>query len=236
MSLLSVKNLSVRFNTQAVLNGVSFDVAKGDFLAVMGPNGAGKTALFRAILGLVPYEGEVLWPKNVKIGYVPQKLFVERDLPLTVLEFLQLKNAAPEESYEALEAVGFLKNGERGEKAHLLSAKLGQLSGGELQRVLIAYALINHPDILLFDEPTAGVDIGGEETIYSLLEKLHAEQGLTVVIITHDLSIISKYAEKVLCINKQEICFGTPKETLTPKVLEALYGANIGIYPHEHHN
>ena len=236
MALLSVKNLSVRFNTQAGLSNVSFEVAKGDFLAVMGPNGAGKTVLFRAILGLISYDGEVRWPKNVKIGYVPQKLSVDRDLPLTVMEFLQLKNADSRETYEALEAVGFLKgHDEHHLEHHLLRAKLGQLSGGELQRVLIAYALINHPDILLFDEPTAGVDVGGEETIYSLLEKLHAEHKLTVVIITHDLSVISKYAEKVLCLNKSEICFGTPKEALTPKVLEELYGTNIGFYPHEHH-
>lgn len=235
MSLLSVRNLSIRFNNQPVLSNVSFEVAKGDFLAIMGPNGAGKTALFRAILGLNAYEGEVQWPKNVKIGYVPQRLFIERDLPLTVLEFLKLKNAHEGEVYEALEAVGFLKGHEAHHlEHHLLEAKLGQLSGGELQRVLIAYALINHPDILLFDEPTAGVDIGGEETIYSLLEKLHAEHKLTIIIITHDLSVISKYAEKVLCLNKEEICFGTPKEVLTPKVLEELYGTNIGFYPHEH--
>lgn len=237
MSLLSVKNLSVRFNTQVVLDNLSFGINKGDFLAVIGPNGAGKTVLFRAILGLVPRDGEVVWPKHVKIGYVPQKLFVERDLPLTVLEFLGLKGAAKEESYEALQSVGFLKEKDHDghhRQHHLLGAKLGQISGGELQRVLIAYALINHPDILLFDEPTAGVDIGGEETIYSLLEKLHKEHGLTVIIITHDLNIISRYAKQVLCLNKEKICFGSPKEVLSPKVLEELYGTSIGLYTHDH--
>ncbi len=235
MNLLSLKNVSVRFNTQVVLDAVSFEVEQGDFVAVIGPNGAGKTALFRAILGLVPREGEVVWPKNVKIGYVPQKLYVERDLPLTVMEFLKLKGAADEESYEALQSVGFLKDHDHHQEHHLLRAKLGQLSGGELQRVLIAYALINHPDILLFDEPTAGVDIGGEETIYSLLEKLHKEHGLTVMIITHDLSVISRYAKKVLCLNKEKICYGSPKEVLNQKILEELYGTNIGVYSHDHH-
>ena len=233
--LLSIKNLSVRFNSVAVLDGLSFDVEKGDMVAIIGPNGAGKTVLFRALLSLVPYEGEVVWPKNVKIGYVPQKLSVERDLPLTVLEFLKLKGASEEEIYESLQAVGFLKNhDEHHWEHHLLRSRLGHISGGEFQRVMIAYALINHPDILLFDEPTAGVDIGGEETIYTLLDKLHKEHGLTILIITHDLNVIYNYAKKVLCLNKEKICYGLPKEVLNQKTLEDLYGAKIGVYEHKH--
>ena len=234
-SLLSVKDLSVRFNGQAVLGGLSFEVEKGDLVAIIGPNGAGKTVLFRALLGLLPYEGEVVWPKNIKIGYVPQKLFIDRDLPLTVMEFLKLKGAVDEEIYESLQSVGFLKDHDQHADHHLLHAKVGQISGGELQRLLIAYALINHPDILLFDEPTAGVDIGGEETIYSLLEKLHREHNLTIMIITHDLNVIYRYAKKVLCLNKEKVCYGSPKEALTPKTLEELYGAKISLYPHDHH-
>ena len=233
--MLSVKNLSVRFDGQTILDNLSFDVKKGDFVAVLGPNGAGKTVLFRSVLGLIPFEGSVKWQKNVKIGYVPQKLSIERDTPLTVLEFLALKNAAPEESYEALQAVGFIKDGERGRWEPLLGTRLGQLSGGELQRVLIAYALINHPDILLFDEPTAGVDIGGEETIYSLLDKLHREHGLTTVIITHDLHVVAKYAKKVLCLNREKVCYGSPKEALDPKILSELYGTDINLYAHHEH-
>lgn len=235
MSFLSVKNISVRFGTLPVLEGLSFDVPKGDMVAIVGPNGAGKTVLFRALLGLIPYEGEVNWPKNVKIGYVPQRLAIERNLPLTVMEFLRLKKASDEEIYEALESVGLLAHGhEHHVQHHLLNARIGQISGGEIQRVLVAYALINHPDALLFDEPTAGVDIGGEETIYSLLGKLHEEQGLTILLITHDLNIIYRYAKKVLCLNKAKVCYGSPKEALSPKTLEALYGANVGVYKHGH--
>lgn len=234
-SLVSVKNLSVRFDDLKVLENLSFEVNRGDILAVVGPNGAGKTVLFRALLGLLNYDGEVAWPKNVKIGYVPQKLSVDKDLPLTVMEFLKFKGASKEEIYEALEAVGFLKGHDAHHwQHHLLNARLGQLSGGEFQRVLIAYALINHPDVLLFDEPTAGVDIGGEETIYSLLEKLHEKLGLTILLITHDLNVIYRYAKKVLCLNKEKVCYGSPKEALNPKVLEELYGSKVGVYPHEH--
>lgn len=233
--MLSVKNLTVRFNNFRVLDSLSFDVAKGEVVAILGPNGAGKTVLFRALLGLIPYEGEIVWPKNVKIGYVPQKLPIDKDLPLTVMEFLNLRGASANEIYEALEAVGFLKGQDKHHwEHHLLRARLGELSGGELQRVLVAYALINHPDVLLFDEPTAGVDIGGEETIYNLIDKLHQQHGLTVLLITHDLNVLYRYAEKVLCLNKEKICYGSPKEVLTPNNLQELYGSEIHVYPHEH--
>ncbi len=233
---LTVKNLSVRFEGLSVLENVSLEVERGDVVAIIGPNGAGKTVFFRALLGLVPYEGTVDWPKHPKIGYVPQKLAVDRDLPLTVMEFLKFKGAKDHEIYEALESVGFLKGHDKHHwKHHLLNAKLGQISGGEFPRALIAYALINHPDILLFDEPTAGVDIGGEETIYSLLEKLHQKTGITILLITHDLNVIYRYATKVLCLNKENVCYGAPKEALKPEILEGLYGSKIGVYKHQAH-
>src|SRR3989344_9563279 len=235
-TILKVQSLGVAFGTYSVISDLSFELQKGEVLAVIGPNGAGKTVLFRALLGLLPYSGEVSWMKNVKIGYVPQKLSIGKDLPVSVLDFLRFKKGSEAEIYEALKSVGFLgtEHDEHHWREHLLNARLGELSGGQLQRVLIAYALIDHPDVLLFDEPTAGVDIGGEETIYSLIEKLHAKTGLTILLITHDLNIIYRYAGKVLCLNKSKICYGSPREALDAKVLEELYGAKVNIYPHEH--
>ncbi|MBI2024936.1 MAG: metal ABC transporter ATP-binding protein [Candidatus Harrisonbacteria bacterium] len=224
--ILSVKNLNVRFDSKSIIENLSFDIQKGEVMAIIGPNGAGKTVLFRALLGLIPSDGRIEWPKNIKIGYVPQKLAVDEDLPLSVMEFLRFKGASDEEIYEALEAVGFLKGHD------FLRSRLGNVSGGEFQRIMIAYALINHPDILLFDEPTAGVDIGGEETIYSLLERLHQKENLTILLITHDLNIIYRYAKKALCLNREKVCFGVPKEVLSPEILEKLYGAKIGVYEH----
>lgn len=236
-TILKVKDLRVAFGSEAVLENLSFEVEKGEVLAVIGPNGAGKTVLFRTLLGILPHEGRMEWMPNVKIGYVPQKLSVSRDLPMTVLDFLNLKNTSKAEAYEALEAVG-LKRGEGADRhhfeRHILNARLGELSGGQMQRVMIAYALMDHPDVLLFDEPTTGIDIGGEETIYNLLGKLHREHSLTIILITHDFNIVYRHAEKVLCINKEKVCFGSPKEALDPKILEKLYGAQVGIYPHEH--
>lgn len=225
-TILKVQDLRVALGGEAVIDSLSLEVNKGDVVAVIGPNGAGKTVLFRSLLGILPHEGTIEWMANIKIGYVPQKLAIARDLPMTVLDFLKLKGAHKGEISEALQSVGL--------DSKVFGARIGELSGGQFQRVMIAYALIDHPDVLLFDEPTTGIDIGGEETIYNLLGKLHREQGLTIILITHDFNIVYRYAEKVLCLNKEKVCFGSPKEALNPKILEELYGSQVGIYPHEH--
>lgn len=234
--ILRVEDLGVSFGKQPVLEGLSFDVLKGDVLAIVGPNGAGKTVLFRTLLATLPHSGKIKWSKQIQIGYVPQKVSIERSFPVSVGEFLRMKGASEAEVWESLQAVGISHRDEQGSHhtSHFLTSRLGEISGGELQRVLIAYALINHPDVLLFDEPTAGIDIGGEETIYSLLEKLHKEHKLTILLITHDLGVIYRYANKVLCLNHGNARFGTPKETMTEKTLEELYGAKVNLY--HHHN
>ena len=136
----------------------------------------------------------------------------------------------------ALESVG-LKTGHDDRhhiERHLLNQRMGWLSGGQLQRVLIAWALLDNPDVLLFDEPTAGIDVGGEETIYNLLKKLNDERNLTILLISHDLNIVYKYADSVLCLNKEKICFGPPREVLDPQALIKLYGGEARFYKHEH--
>lgn len=204
--LLSVSGLKVKIDGHVILNNVSFEVKKEEVLAVVGPNGAGKTVLFRTLLGFVPFEGNVKWQENLKIGYVPQKLSIAKDLPLTTLEFLSLKEADKKNIVRMLEEVGFEENKphEGHLSRHILKRRLGVLSGGELQRVLIAFALLGHPDVLLFDEPTAGVDLSGEETIYGLLHRLQSRENLTVLLISHEPEIVHEYADKVLDLGKQE--------------------------------
>ena len=230
--ILSVKNLSVLFNSQKVLDDLSFSVSKGDILAVIGPNGAGKSVLFRAILGLVPYKGEIEWRRavseaSVRVGYVPQKISVDRDLPLTVSELLNYGGASKKEMKELLGEVGLEKE--------ILEKRIGILSGGQWQRLLIAWALISNPEVLLFDEPTAGIDIGGEETIYNLIKRLQRERNMTVLLISHDLHIVYQYAKDVLCLNKEKICLGPPHEVLDKESLAKLYGHETAVYPHTHH-
>lgn len=233
-SLLSVSNLKVKFDHHIVLDDISFVVKKDETLAVIGPNGAGKTVLFRAILGLVPYQGKIEWAKGIKIGYVPQKLAIAKDVPLTTSEFFAFKEKDKKEIDRALASVGFEEDKpHRGHlREHVLKRKLGVLSGGELQRVLIAFALLDHPDVLLFDEPTSGVDISAEETIYDLLHKLQEKENLTIILISHELQIVYRYANNVLCLNKQRVCLGPPKEVLDKESLTKLYGEKAGFYEH----
>lgn len=232
--ILEVENLNVTLDNQKILEDISFEVEEDETLAVIGPNGAGKTVLFRALLNLIPYEGEITWRDGIKIGYVPQRLSIEADLPLTVYEFLHLKEKNKKEIYSVLESVGI--NTDSSDKKHIIYQKLGVLSGGELQKILIAWAVLGHPDVLLFDEPTSGIDISSEETIYSLLHKLQAKEKLTIILISHELYIVNKYASKVICLNKQRVCFGPPKTALDKESLEKLYGGDVGVYEHHDHH
>jgi zinc transport system ATP-binding protein len=231
--VLDVKNLNVTFNGNEVIRDLSFVVESGTTQAVVGPNGAGKTVLFRALLGLIEYSGIIAWAPEAKIGYVPQKLTVSKDFPLSVGEFMNFKTKEDLKIFGALRSVGFIGD-EHHLTYHVLSKKVGFLSGGDFQKMLIAWAMIDEPDVLLFDEPTAGVDIGGEETIYSLLEKLKKEHGLTVIFISHDIHIIYRYTDKVLCLNKSMICYGEPHHALSQEILNQLYGPNAGTYVHKH--
>ncbi len=231
-TILIVENLGVKFDNNEVLKGLNFFVQKGDVLAIVGPNGAGKSVLFRALLGLIPYSGKIQWTPGLKISYAPQKFNIDKDLPLSVEEFLKFKQKKREEIINALKAVGITD--EHHIEHHILKQRLGWLSGGQLQRILIAWSILDNPDVLLFDEPTAGIDVGGEETIYNLLKKLKDERGFTILLISHDLNIVYKYANNVICINKEMVCYGEPNSVLDPASLAKLYGGEAGFYKHEH--
>jgi len=238
-AILKVKNLAVGFDGSDVIKDLDFSINKGDVVAIVGPNGAGKSVLFRALLGLVPHSGQIEWARDLKISYVPQKFAIDRELPLSVEEFLKFKKKNISEIVDTLNSLGIMAvkqqhHSEYHLQEHILKQRLGWLSGGQLQRVLIAWALLDNPDVLLFDEPTAGIDVGGEETIYNLLKKLHSERGLTMLLISHDLNIVYKYANNVICLNKQQICFGEPHTVLNPNELSALYGGDAQFYHHEH--
>lgn len=230
MPILTVSNLTVELNHQVILDHLSFSLEPGQTLAIIGPNGAGKTILFKALLNLIPYSGQITWNPGIKVGYVPQRFSVESDLPLTVSEFFSLKKTTSLEIRESLNHVGFTH-----ESPQILKTQLGNLSGGQLQRVLIAWALVDHPDVLLFDEPTTGVDISAEESIYNLLHRLQEEAHLTILLISHELQVVYRYATNVLCLNKEGLCFGPPHQALTPKTLTELFGEGAGIYHHQHH-
>lgn len=227
--LLKVNNLTIRFGKDIIIENLSFQVERGETLTILGSNGAGKSVLLKALLGLLPYEGRITWNQKLQISYLPQGLNQLRvkDLPLTVQDFFILKDpsSTPEEVIEYLRLVGLEKE--------ILHKTAGNVSGGQFQRMLVAWALISHPQMLFFDEPTSGIDIGGGETVYSLLEHIREKERLTIFLVTHDLSVVYKHSTNVLCLNRKgHPCFGAPKEILTPKMLEQTFGAGIKFYQH----
>lgn len=232
-TILEVRDLSVVLDGQEVLSNISFTVRRGEALAIIGPNGAGKSVLLRTLLNLEPYRGEIRWRNGVEIGYVPQRFAVERSAPVTAREFFLLKSPRfwrPEASFsshvrEELGRVGLDET--------VLEKPLGGLSGGQMQRLLIAWAMLMHPAVLLFDEPTAGIDIGFEETAYAMMHRLQRERGTTILLVSHDLSVVYQYAHTVLCLNRWVACQGPPREVLNQESLARIYG-EFGYYQHEH--
>ena len=230
--ILEIKNLTVRYNDHVILNHLNFWVNSGEIVAIIGPNGSGKTTLLKAILGLIPHQGEVTIfggsPRLAldNIGYVPQRLDFDRTFPLTVNEFLnfiKVKNRSWRE--EVLREVGVNT---------FMDKRLGELSGGQLQRLLIAKALLKEPKLLMLDEATSGVDIAAEMTFFELIEHLNKTHNVTIMLISHEVQMVYKFATQILCLNKDLVCNGRPKEAITKEVLEKLYGKNIEFQPHDH--
>jgi zinc transport system ATP-binding protein len=230
MNLLTVKNLDVRIEGKIIVKNLSFELGPGETLSILGPNGAGKTVLLKALLSLIPYSGEIAWNPAVRVGYVPQKIDADRHLPLTYRDLFNSKcrvaKVATGQIDEISQSVGLSKE--------MLATPVGHLSGGYFQRGLIGFALIGKPNVLLLDEPTASLDEPGEEHIYELIHRLQNEYDLSVITVSHDLSFVYRYATRVLCLNKQSICMGTPQEALTAEILDKLYGPSFSYYHHDH--
>ncbi|MFZ0756779.1 MAG: ABC transporter ATP-binding protein [Trebonia sp.] len=238
--LLRLENIGVRLGGRQILSGVSFAVAPGQFTGLIGPNGAGKTTLLRVILGLTPpTEGRVLLNGSPKtrhggglIGYVPQKLAIDQDMPLRARDVVGLgidgnKLGFPLPSAsrrqritEALEAVG---------AERYADARIGELSGGEQQRVLIAQALIGRPKLLLLDEPLANLDLRSEQGIVSVLARLAHEQGIAVLISAHDLNPLLREIDTVVYVAAGRAAAGRTDEIIQSDVLSALYGSRVDV-------
>lgn len=227
--ILHVEHLSIRFGRTTVVRDLSFDVEPGTTLGILGPNGSGKTVLFKALIGALPYEGIVRWSPGARLGYIPQKLDVERDVPITGRDFLRARTALgvdPAVSIgDALELVGLT--------ADVVARPVGTLSGGQFQRLLFAFALLGSPNVLLLDEPTAGIDAPGQQQLNELLRVLQSERGTTVLFISHELSVVYRYATSVLCLGRERACFGTPQAVLTPALLHEMYGTPMNYHVHD---
>jgi zinc transport system ATP-binding protein len=208
-----------------IFKDLSFNVRRGTTLAIIGPNGSGKTMLFRALLGAVPADGKFRWAPDARIGYVPQKLDIARDVPITGLDFLQARaSLAPSRKHliaQSLASVGL--------PSQIARQPIGNFSGGQFQRLLVAFALMGSPNILLMDEPAAGVDEPGRQFLTALVHRLQRDERLTVLQISHDLAEVCQCATTVLCLSPEHTQMGPPSEILTQDLLHKIYGVPVAF-------
>ncbi len=221
----------MRFGVDTVIDRVDLDVARGEIVTLVGPNGSGKTTLLRAALGLIPLqEGRVRHAADMRIGYVPQRLELDETLPLSVGRFVRLAyNASAEDVERALAAVG---------ASYMLDNAMRSLSGGETRRALLARALVGHPDLLILDEPTAGVDVGGQAELYGLLDRIRRSEDCGILLVSHDLHLVMAATDRVVCLNRHVCCSGSPEDIAVHPEYQALFGSEVArqfaVYAHAH--
>ena len=226
--LIAADRLSVYAGGTHILDRVSVAVHPREIVTLIGPNGSGKTTLLKAILGLMPAQGEIKRRPGLKIGYVPQQFDRDPSLPITVAGFLALF-APARAAQAALARVGI---------AEVRNRQLGALSGGELARVLLARAIAGRPDLLVLDEPMAGVDVSGEAALYHLIAEIRDEFGCGVLLVSHDLHVVMAQADRVVCLNRHVCCEGDAHAVVRDPAFVALFGARaageLALYAHHH--
>jgi len=229
--LISARGILLSRGGRTLLQDVDIDVAPGEIVTLIGPNGAGKTTLVRVLLGILPpNRGVVKRKAGLGVGYVPQRLEVDRSIPLTVARFVALgRRSSTAQIERALAEVG---------AQALLERQLTELSGGELQRVVLARALVRSPELLVLDEPVRGVDYAGEAELYTLIGRLRSERGFGVLLVSHDLHIVMAQSDRVICLNHHVCCSGVPHSVAQHPEYARLFGPQasraIGLYQHHH--
>jgi len=228
--------VTVALGGVSILDGVTALVPQGGCTAIVGPNGSGKTTLLLALLGQVPYAGRIALTPNAdgaapRIGYVPQRLAFDRGLPMTVMDFMVMgRQRLPlwfgcraRLQAQARDLLAMVK------AEGLAKRQVGALSGGEMQRVLLALALQQEPDLLILDEPAAGVDFQGEQIFCELLDGLRQQHSFTQLIVSHDLATVTHHSTYVICLNHKVMAAGSPRQVLTAETLTATFGLHMGL-------
>lgn len=237
--VIKLENVTYRYNSDLVLENISFKADQGDLLGIIGPNGAGKTTLFSLILGLLEgYQGKItVFGEDLrnnrkvlkKIGYIPQKNIIDKGFPATVEEIVSLgvfERKTKDKIISAIKTVGLL------EQKH---KRIGELSGGQQQRILIAKALVNEPQLLILDEPTTGIDLETQNKFYALLRKLNSENKITIILASHDLDAINKLANKIACVNRKMSFHGDAREFFgNEQLLKSYSESSMQAHMHLH--
>lgn len=231
--LIEISKLEVKYGSKKVLQNINLSLNASEIVTIVGPNGSGKTTLFKAIIGSVPFsKGKISIKPNLRIGYVPQQLKVDQTLPITVERFLKL---ATRNNNDIEKMIAFFGS------ENIFREQINSLSGGQMQRVLLARALVNKPEILLLDEATRGLDQPGIAAFYRKIENISKETNCAVLMISHDLHVVMRASDRVICVNGHICCQGTPENVATSPEYQTLFGSNIdgsfALYRHKHdHN
>jgi len=232
-TLLQAQHISMAIDGRQILLDINLQINEKQIVTLIGPNGAGKTTLVKVVLGLMkPSAGTVTLRKNLRIGYMPQRLHVDNSMPISVKKFLQLAvHAKPELIEKVLDEVKAL---------HLLHSQIHSLSGGELQRVLLARSLIQDPELLVLDEPVQGVDISGQAELYALIASIRDSHQCGILMISHDLHLVMSATDEVICLNQHVCCHGHPEQVSNDPAYLELFGkkqaAALAVYAHNHNH
>ncbi|MGL5286462.1 MAG: zinc ABC transporter ATP-binding protein ZnuC [Aeromonas sp.] len=230
-TLVELKDVCLSFEGRPVLDNISLTLDKGKITTLVGPNGAGKSTLSKLVLGLLKHDsGEILRQPRLRIGYVPQKIHLDPTLPITVERFLKLARGSRRALGEVLSRLDI---------SDLLQNRMQQLSGGELQRVLLARALLVEPELLVLDEPVQGVDVSGQIELYALISALAGELHCAVLMVSHDLHLVMASTHEVICLNGHVCCHGAPESVARHPEFARLFGRpeqeQLAVYTHHHH-
>ncbi|MFQ6552155.1 metal ABC transporter ATP-binding protein [Aestuariibius insulae] len=231
MSIIAAENITIRHGARIVLKDVSMSISEREIVTIVGPNGSGKTTLLRALIGSQPLtQGSIRRASNLRTGYVPQGLHVDPALPITVARFLSLPRRHDAGTIKEV----LSQSGADG----LQNRALSELSGGQLQRVLLARALLGRPQLLLLDEPTTGLDQPGSAAFYRRIESLRQEIGCAVLLVSHELHVVMSASDRVICLNGHVCCEGQPDAVASAPEYRALFGSGTGgalaLYRHDH--
>ncbi|MCW8916003.1 MAG: zinc ABC transporter ATP-binding protein ZnuC [Magnetovibrio sp.] len=231
--LITAQGVEVAFGDNVVLSGANVNVRKGEIVTLIGPNGAGKTTLVRVMLGLMKPTTGTVWRKpGLRVGYMPQRLSIDPALPITVKRFLRLgvpEKVTTNACMQVLEETGAID---------ILNNPMQSISGGELQRVLLARALLRQPELLVLDEPVQGVDITGQADLYRLIQSIRQNRQVGVVMVSHDLHVVMAQTDHVVCLNQHVCCAGHPSQVSRHPEFVALFGdevaSTLAVYAHDH--
>jgi zinc transport system ATP-binding protein len=229
--LIKASGIELSYNRRNILEGIDLEVGEGEIVTLIGPNGAGKTTLVRVMLGLIkPSAGTIQRKSGLTIGYMPQRLQLPETLPLTVARFLHLSHIQDQQHYQGLTRELSIQ--------HLLDSPMIKLSGGETQRVLLARAMLQKPQLLVLDEPVQGVDVTGQAELYALIARLRKRYHCSILMISHDLHLVMATTDRVLCINRHLCCDGHPESVSQHPAYLELFGSpvseNLALYTHHH--